>query len=83
MFRGKHFSGAEQLQSDACKTAGRIRAVISSLRSLEHHQRDKVKHHTACFELNKTCIAMKRKLNHDAFKQSIWRANDMDLNPVQ
>uniref|UniRef100_A0A8R1I853 Uncharacterized protein n=1 Tax=Caenorhabditis japonica TaxID=281687 RepID=A0A8R1I853_CAEJA len=26
---------------------------------------------------------MKRELNHDAFKQSIWRANDMDPNPVQ
>uniref|UniRef100_A0A8R1DSX6 Protein kinase domain-containing protein n=1 Tax=Caenorhabditis japonica TaxID=281687 RepID=A0A8R1DSX6_CAEJA len=25
---------------------------------------------------------MKRELNHDAFKQSIWRANDMDPNPV-
>uniref|UniRef100_A0A8R1HZI6 Uncharacterized protein n=1 Tax=Caenorhabditis japonica TaxID=281687 RepID=A0A8R1HZI6_CAEJA len=26
---------------------------------------------------------MKRELNHDAFNQSIWRANDMDPNPVQ
>uniref|UniRef100_A0A8R1DKC8 LRRCT domain-containing protein n=1 Tax=Caenorhabditis japonica TaxID=281687 RepID=A0A8R1DKC8_CAEJA len=31
----------------------------------------------------KTCIAMKQELNHDAFKQSIWKANDMDPNPVQ
>uniref|UniRef100_A0A8R1IF57 Uncharacterized protein n=1 Tax=Caenorhabditis japonica TaxID=281687 RepID=A0A8R1IF57_CAEJA len=29
------------------------------------------------------CIATKRELNRDAFKQSIWRANDMDPNPVQ
>uniref|UniRef100_A0A8R1IZP1 Uncharacterized protein n=1 Tax=Caenorhabditis japonica TaxID=281687 RepID=A0A8R1IZP1_CAEJA len=25
---------------------------------------------------------MKRELNHDAFKQSIWKANDMDPTPV-
>uniref|UniRef100_A0A8R1I8K1 Uncharacterized protein n=1 Tax=Caenorhabditis japonica TaxID=281687 RepID=A0A8R1I8K1_CAEJA len=25
---------------------------------------------------------MKRELNHVAFKQSIWKANDMDPNPV-
>uniref|UniRef100_A0A8R1EJK7 Uncharacterized protein n=1 Tax=Caenorhabditis japonica TaxID=281687 RepID=A0A8R1EJK7_CAEJA len=26
---------------------------------------------------------MKRELNSDAFRKSIWRANDMDPNPVQ